>query len=146
MNSLLCHHDPLQSLLFLSLQSYLLLENRCGERRVHLLANYNLVLQEKEDEAMYQKGYRKLVCELFLIVEMNRVNGTVMKLLSLIQMNLLILFVTKSLRICITIGILIIRCTCWKFSTTCWTSVMLQLSLLIIIYSFDPWNNAIWMV
>ena len=72
-----------------------------------MLANYNLVLQEKEDEAMYQKGYRKLVCELFLIVEMNRVNGTVMKLLSLIQMNLLILFVTKSLRICITIGILI---------------------------------------
>lgn len=28
---------------------------------------------------MYQKGYRKLVCELFLIVEMNRVNGTVME-------------------------------------------------------------------
>ena len=66
------------------------------ERKEYIyLQTISLVLQEKEDEAMYQKGYRKLICELFPIVEMNRENGIVMKLLSLIQMNPLFLFVNK---------------------------------------------------
>ena len=85
------------------------------------------MLQEKEDEAMYQKGYRKWVYALLITVEMSRESGIVMKLLSLILMNPHFVFVTNIRRICITIGIFIIRCTCRKFSTACWTGIMLKL-------------------
>lgn len=46
---------------------------------------------------MYQKGYRKLVSELSLTVEMNKGSGIVMKLLNLTLMNPLFLFVEQRL-------------------------------------------------